>query len=121
MHTVEMLAQALDAARRLGYRVRQEWLGGNGGGACELKGRRILFLDLALGPAEQLQQVLDALRSDPKAAGLSMPTELREMVRVITAFGPPPRLPEPVKKIIGDLSNTERVLVGLDLREVVVT
>lgn len=27
------------------------------------------------------------------------------------------RLPEPIKKIIGDLSNTERVLVGLDLRE----
>jgi circadian clock protein KaiB len=28
------------------------------------------------------------------------------------------QLPEPVKKIIGDLSNTERVLVGLDLRRV---
>ena len=27
------------------------------------------------------------------------------------------KLPEPVRKIIGDLSNTERVLVGLDLRE----
>jgi circadian clock protein KaiB len=26
------------------------------------------------------------------------------------------RLPEPIKRIIGDLSNTERVLVGLDLR-----
>ena len=26
------------------------------------------------------------------------------------------RLPEPVRKIIGDLSNTERVLIGLDLR-----
>lgn len=26
------------------------------------------------------------------------------------------RLPEPMKRIIGDLSNTERVLVGLDLR-----
>lgn len=26
------------------------------------------------------------------------------------------RLPEPVRKIIGDLSNTEAVLVGLDLR-----
>ena len=25
------------------------------------------------------------------------------------------RLPEPVRKIIGDLSNTERVLIGLDL------
>lgn len=27
------------------------------------------------------------------------------------------KLPEPVRKIIGDLSDTERVLVGLDLRQ----
>jgi circadian clock protein KaiB len=27
------------------------------------------------------------------------------------------KLPEPVRKIIGDLSNTERVLVGLDLKQ----
>ncbi len=27
------------------------------------------------------------------------------------------KLPEPLRKIIGDLSTTERVLVGLDLRE----
>jgi circadian clock protein KaiB len=27
------------------------------------------------------------------------------------------KLPVPVRKIIGDLSNTERVLVGLDLRQ----
>ncbi len=27
------------------------------------------------------------------------------------------KLPEPVRKVIGNLSNTERVLVGLDLRE----
>jgi hypothetical protein len=26
------------------------------------------------------------------------------------------RLPAPIKKIIGDLSNTERVLIGLDLK-----
>ena len=26
------------------------------------------------------------------------------------------KLPEPLKKIIGDLANTERVLVGLDIR-----
>jgi circadian clock protein KaiB len=26
------------------------------------------------------------------------------------------RLPEPIRKIIGDLSNSERVLVGLDIR-----
>jgi circadian clock protein KaiB len=29
------------------------------------------------------------------------------------------KLPEPIKKIIGDLSNTERALVGLDLRRAV--
>ena len=29
------------------------------------------------------------------------------------------KLPTPVKKIIGNLSNTEKVLVGLDLRKVV--
>ena len=28
------------------------------------------------------------------------------------------RLPEPLKKIIGNLANTERVLVGLDIRPV---
>jgi hypothetical protein len=35
--------------------------------------------------------------------GLAVPTLVR-------------KLPEPVRKIIGDLSNKERVLVGLDLR-----
>ena len=29
------------------------------------------------------------------------------------------KLPEPIKKIIGDLSNTERVLVGLDVRPII--
>jgi circadian clock protein KaiB len=28
------------------------------------------------------------------------------------------KLPEPIRKIIGDLANTERVLVGLDIRPV---
>lgn len=28
------------------------------------------------------------------------------------------KLPQPLRRIIGDMSNTERVLVGLDLREV---
>ena len=29
------------------------------------------------------------------------------------------KLPEPLKRIVGDLSNTERALVGLDLRQAV--
>ena len=31
MHTVVLLAHALNLAERLGYVVRQEWLDGNGG------------------------------------------------------------------------------------------
>lgn len=62
---------------------------------CEdhLKGRyRIQVIDLVVKP--QLS------RGDQI---LALPTLVR-------------RLPEPVRKIIGDLSDTERVLVGLDLR-----
>jgi circadian clock protein KaiB len=51
-------------------------------------------------------EVIDLLESPKLAAGdqiLAIPTLVR-------------RLPAPVMRIIGDLSNTERVLVGLDLR-----
>jgi circadian clock protein KaiB len=51
-------------------------------------------------------EVVDLLQDPQLASGdqiLALPTLVR-------------RLPEPIKKIIGDLSNTERVLVGLDLR-----
>ena len=52
-------------------------------------------------------EIIDLVENPQLAAGdqiLAVPTLVR-------------RLPEPIKKIIGDLSNTERVLVGLDLRE----
>jgi hypothetical protein len=80
MHTVKLLEQALDLAGRLGYRVRQEWLGGLSGGGCELCGQKILFLDLALGPEDQLDQVVETLRREPDAAALPMPHKLRELL-----------------------------------------
>jgi hypothetical protein len=58
MHTIERLEEALSIARQHGYGIRMEWLGGNGGGECEIRGRRWIFLDLADSPAEQLEQVL---------------------------------------------------------------
>jgi len=51
-------------------------------------------------------EVIDLLEHPQLAKGdqiLAIPTLVR-------------KLPQPIKKIIGDLSNTERVLVGLDLR-----
>jgi len=50
-------------------------------------------------------EVVDLLKNPTLARGdqiLAIPTLVR-------------KLPEPVRKIIGDLSNTERVLIGLDL------
>jgi hypothetical protein len=81
MHTVEILGHCLDLARRLGYDIRQDWLDGNGGG-CILRGRKILFLDLALGPAEQLDQVLDTLRHDAEAPQAPMPQVVYDLLAV---------------------------------------
>src|SRR5581483_5972305 len=56
-------------------------------------------------PGEYHIEVIDLLKHPQLAKGdqiLALPTLVR-------------KLPEPVRKIIGDLSNTERVLVGLDL------
>jgi circadian clock protein KaiB len=51
-------------------------------------------------------EVIDLIQNPQLARGdqiLAVPTLVR-------------RLPEPVRKIIGDLSNSDRVLVGLDVR-----
>jgi circadian clock protein KaiB len=53
-------------------------------------------------------EVIDLMKTPQLAAGdqiLAVPTLVR-------------RLPQPIKKIIGDLSNEERVLVGLDVQAV---
>lgn len=53
-------------------------------------------------------EIID-LTKDPKLAAGDQILALPTLVR---------RLPKPVKKIIGDLSNEQRVLVGLDVRPV---
>lgn len=53
-------------------------------------------------------EVIDLTETPQLAAGdqiFAVPTLVR-------------RLPEPIKKIIGDLSNEERVLVGLDIQPI---
>lgn len=82
MHTVELLDEALRLANRIGYQVRQEWLGGNGGGGCEIRGRRWIFLDLALSPADQLELVLETLRRHSEVATFTMPAQLRGLLQI---------------------------------------
>ena len=57
-------------------------------------------------PGKYKIEVVDLLKNPTLAKGdqiLAIPTVVR-------------KLPPPIRKIIGNLSNTERVLVGLDLR-----
>ena len=53
-------------------------------------------------------EIVDLLQN-PQLAGGDQIVAIPTLVR---------RLPPPLKKIIGDLSNRERVLVGLDLRPI---
>src|SRR6059058_4243943 len=58
-------------------------------------------------PGKYTIEVIDLLKNPTLAKGdqiLAIPTLVR-------------KLPMPIRKILGDLSDTERVLVGLDLRQ----
>lgn len=77
MHTVEMLEGLKQIAEAAGYTVRQEWLGGVGGGACEFAGRKWIFVDLSLSVIEQLDQISSALRGDMALGSLPVPAPMR--------------------------------------------
>lgn len=79
MHTVERLEQALAAAAARGFIVRQDWFNGTVSATCELKGRRWLFIDLALSPSEQLATVLEALATDDRSQQPIGRAEVHEM------------------------------------------
>jgi len=82
MHTVELLEQAIALAGQCGFVVRQDWFGGSTAGACEFQGRRWIFIDLALNPREQLEQVLDALRDAPQVQSIEMPPRLHAVLKL---------------------------------------
>ena len=82
MHTVDMVKEAIALARRAGYRIRQEYLGGAMGGGCEFGGQKWIFLDVSLGPVDQLEQILEALRHDPDVVGMAMTDELQNRIGV---------------------------------------
>jgi len=80
MHTVELLERSLALADRMGYKVRHEWLGGSGGGACHFGGQKYIFVDLALTIVEQLDQVTSALRDDPAVYSSQPSADLRPLL-----------------------------------------
>jgi hypothetical protein len=63
-----LLAEGMQLASDLGYRVREEPLGDLPGGGCVVGGTRQILLNLEQGPSERLEQLLDVLAGDPATA-----------------------------------------------------
>jgi hypothetical protein len=79
MDSVQALEEALVVAKRLGFDVREDSLGG-AGGACRIRGRKCLFLELSLSVRERLAQVLKALQAEPELEQLEISPTLRRLL-----------------------------------------
>ena len=80
MRTLELLDYLTELARRLGYEIREEWLDGQGGGACQIKGQKILFVDQSLPPSERVDQVARSLRDCDQLATIYILPEARALL-----------------------------------------
>jgi hypothetical protein len=79
MHSVDLLEEALEALRQLGFRIREDLLEG-GGGVCHIKGKPWLFLDCGQSPREQLELACEALAAEPQAVHLALSPPLRRVL-----------------------------------------
>ncbi len=81
MNSVQALEEALAVAKRLGFDVREDSLGG-AGGACRIRGRKFLFLELNSSVRERLDLVLAALRAEPDLEQLEVSPMLRRLLKL---------------------------------------
>jgi hypothetical protein len=61
LNIVSQIDDLIQQARRAGFEIRYEYLGGRGGGVCEFGGKRWLFVDLALSTEESWEVLRQAL------------------------------------------------------------
>jgi hypothetical protein len=66
--TLGLLEEAMQLARDLGFRVREEPLGELPGGACSVGGKRQILLNAAHPSSQRLDTLLDVLAADPGVA-----------------------------------------------------
>jgi hypothetical protein len=81
MDSVQALEEALAVAKRLGFDVREDSLSG-AGGACRIRGRKFLYLELNSSVRERLDQVLVALRAEPDLERLGVSPMLRRLLQL---------------------------------------
>lgn len=81
MHSLDLLQIALDTAKRHGFSIRREWLGGVAGGKCRIGNKKILFVDISLSVLEQLQQVTSSLATETNLSLSDLDPALARVIR----------------------------------------
>lgn len=82
MHHVELLEHALAVARKLGFLVREEYVGDIDGGSCVVRGQKMLFLDPQLSIPDRLMIVCEALAADEQLDRSALPEALARRLTV---------------------------------------
>lgn len=77
MDVCSKLDALLQIAEELGLPIRREYLGGEGGGLCILKGTRVLFVDLSADHETRYERTLSGLVQLPELETRYIPPEIR--------------------------------------------
>ena len=72
------LDDLITAAEAVGISIRREQLGGEGGGLCILRGKRVLFLDTLSDAETRYERTLAALAPLPEMEGRFLRPDVRE-------------------------------------------
>jgi len=85
MSVESRLSALLDAAESLGIEVRQMDLGGQGGGLCTVRGKRVLFVDLGTDRATRYDLVLREIAQLSEIDTIYLRPEIREDIEQVRA------------------------------------
>lgn len=80
MDVPTQLESVIDLFGRLGIEVRQEPLGGDSGGLCLIRSKRVVFLDLDADSATRLGRCLQVLKALPDLDSVYVSPKLRESI-----------------------------------------
>lgn len=81
------LEHLLSIAQELGWAIRRESLGGEGGGLCIIKGQNVLFVDNLADLETRYDRTLAALAPRPEMDQRYLAPEIREDIEKARAGG----------------------------------
>ena len=80
MDEQDILEQLLDLAEQIGIEVKHEYMGGEGGGICRLRGKWILYVDRQALLSEQLGRTAEALANRKECEDIYLLPQVRAIL-----------------------------------------